>query len=166
MSTEELKENLLPTGEEILMNEDSILRGMLEAANFRQDTSNHRKVQIKRNDKVLFEFVVRPLSEEEIFECRRKATKYYNNPAGRHLPKVEGDTDISAIRAYKIVAATVDSDKIWNNPTIKNSLNVLRAVDVVEEILMAGEKDRINDIIDEISGYGNSEVTREEYVKN
>ena len=158
--------DLLPSTEEVLMNEDMILKGMMEAANYRNDSDNQRKIQIKRNEKLLFEFVVRPLSEDEIFDCRKKATKYFPNPAGRHLPKIEGETDYALLRSYKILTATVDSNKIWNIPALKQKLNTLQPVDVVDSCLMAGEKDWICDIIDELSGYGAQGVSKEEYVKN
>ncbi len=155
----------LPAKEEILMNEDALIAGLLEAANYKED---YTPVQVKRNGKLLFEFRIRPMGEDEIQECRKRATKMVPNPAGRHLPKVEGDIDIVALRCYKILSATVDEDrkKVWDNPAIKKSLNVLTPVDVIDAVLMAGEKDAVCDLIDNISGYNNNQVTTEEYAKN
>lgn len=157
------------TSEEIqqtmLMNEQDILAGLFEAANFRSDQSNWRRIQIKRNDRILFEFRIRPLDEEEIGSCRKKATKWMANPLGKNFPKVESDVDMVRYRSYKILTATVDEDrqKVWGNKAIKDKLNVLQDTDVIDAVLLAGEKDWISDVIDEISGYG---VTREDFTKN
>lgn len=156
----------LPTKEEVLKNETSLLAGMLKAANYR--TENTTPVQIKRGDEILFNFRVHPLSEDDMQECRRKATKTIVNPAGRHLPRIDGDVDVVGLRCYKIYAATVPEDQanVWNNPDIKKALNALHANDVIESVLMGGEKDAICDLIDEISGYGTAAITLEDYAKN
>ena len=96
----------------------------------------------------------------------KKATKYYKNPQGRHLPKIEGDTNMTRMRSYKILTATVYSDKVWNNTILKQKLNLLDPVDVVDTVLLAGEKDQIDDIIDDISGFGEDTESREDFVKN
>ena len=69
------------------------------------------------------------------------------------------------MRSWKVYTATVEEDrkKLWENAKVKQSLNVLQGVDVIDICLMAGEKDAICDLIDDISGYG---VSREDYVKN
>lgn len=160
---EELKE-MLPNKEEVLMNEDDLLRGLLEAANYKNDESVRKLIQIKRNGKVFFEFHVRPLQEDEIQDCRRKATKYVPNPYNKNL-KVEGDTDYVKVRSYKIYTATIEEDraKLWDNPKIREQLDVITGADVIEKCLMAGEKDKVSEVIDSISGYG---FTLEEYAKN
>ena len=164
-----LAADTMPTQEELLMQEDAILRGMLSAANFRDAQEMRRKIQVKRGGgPVLFEFRVRPISEEELIACRRNATKTVANPAGRHLPRIDGETDLSRMRSLKIIAATVEEDraKTWENPVLKQQLNVLHAADVVDAVLMGGEKDWICDIIDEISGYGAQRIELEDYTKN
>ena len=111
---------------------------------------------------------MRPLTEEEIQGCRKKATKRRPDPRGRQFGMIELETDYFKIRSYKIIAATVDKGQgiLWKNKKLKDSLNVIDDVDVVETVLMAGEKDRISDIIDEISGYGADDFTLEDTAKN
>ena len=164
---DEVKENL-PTKEEILQNEDEMIAGWLEAAAFKSDDSLQKKIEIRRNGKLLFSFFVRPLTEEEIQGCRRKATKRRPDPRGRQFGMIELETDYFKLRSYKIIAATVDKGQgiLWKNKKLKDSLNVIDDVDVVETVLMAGEKDRISDIIDEISGYGADDFTLEDTAKN
>jgi len=153
------------TNEEILMNENDLIAGLLTAAGFKDDETLRKKVQIKRNGKVLFEFRVRPLEEEETQEIRKSCTKYAANPAGRHLPKIEVDTNFVRLRSKKIYEATVAEDCaiLWDNPAIKNKLKCLDPLDVIDQVLMAGEKDAVVDVIDSISGYGQSV---EDYAKN
>lgn len=155
----------MPTQEEILMNEEDMIRGLLEAADYREADSLQKKIQIKRNDKVLFEFRIHPISEEETQEMRKRCTKYMPNPNGRHLPKIEVETNWVRMRSMKIFEATVaeDQEKLWKNKAVMQKLNVLDPVEVVELCLMAGEKDAVIDQIDSISGYG---VQLEDYAKN
>lgn len=158
----------LPSKEEILQNEDEMIAGLLEAAAFKSDDSLQKKIEIRRNGKLLFSFFVRPLTEEEIQGCRRKATKRRPDPRGRQFGMIELETDYFKLRSYKIIAATVDKGQgiLWKNKKLKDSLNVIDDVDVVETVLMAGEKDRISNIIDEISGYGADDFTLEDTAKN
>lgn len=158
----------LPSKEEILQNEDEMLRGLLEAAAFKRDDTLQKKIEIKRNGKLLFSFFIRPLTEEEVQGCRRKATKRRPDPRGRQFGMIEVETNWIKYRSYKIIAATVDKGQgiLWSNKKLKDSLNVIEDIDVVEAVLMVGEKDWISDVIDEISGYGVNEISLEETAKN
>lgn len=151
------------TQEEILQTEDQILAGMMEAANFKEDK---KKIEIRRKGKLLFSFNIRPITEEELQDCRKRSAKYIPNPMGRHLPKIEGELDVVKLRSLKIYTATVEEDKkLWNNPQLKKQLNVITYTDVIDSVLLAGEKDAIDNVIDDISGYGTA-LDKEEYVKN
>lgn len=162
---EEMIESGLPTQEEVLMNEDDLIAGLLEAADFKHSEELWKKIQIKRGGKVLFEFRIHPLDEEETQNMRKKCTKKAPNPNGRNLPPIEVETNYVKMRSMKIYEATVpeDQEKVWNNKKIKDKLNVIDPLEVIELVLMAGEKDMIVDQIDAISGYG---VTLEDYAKN
>lgn len=162
MVTELEMETNLPTQQEVLMNEDELLAGLLEAANYKDSTTIRKKVQIKRGGgKVLFEFKVRPISEEEMQDCRKKVTKYRPDPRGKQFPKMEVDVDFVKLRSHKILTATVDEGNgvIWESKRLKDALGVLTAVDVIDLVLLGGEKDGICDLIDEISGYGEFDST-------
>lgn len=144
------------TQEEILMNEQDILRGLLEAAEDKVDESSYVRIEIARKGKVFFSFHVRPLSEEEYNECREKATTYVRNQrfGGIKLPE---ETDTVRYRSMLIYTATHPDDraKLWDNKEAWKRLNVLNAYDLIDKVLLAGEKDAILDKIDEISGYSN-----------
>lgn len=156
MSTKSDNETL-PTKEEVLENEDSMLSGLLEAAGYKEDKGNQEIIQIIRKKKKFFEFHIRPLEEEEIQECRKQATKYAPNPANRAI-RMEVDVDYVRLRSLKIYTATTEADrkKLWDNKDVQTKLNVLTGADVIDRALMAGEKDWVCDEIDAISGYNAS----------
>lgn len=142
------------TQEEILMNESDILKGLLEAGKFKDDESNYCPIQIRRSGKLLFSFRIRPLSEDEIQTCYKNATRY-SKPKQYGAPKKAIETDRTKLRANLIYTATVDEDreKVWNNKRALDAFNVLSGVDLIDMVLLAGEKDLICDNIDEISGF-------------
>lgn len=142
--------------------ENDILKGLLQAAAYKNDEESIKKIEVARNGVVLFSFHVRPLSEEEYQECREKNTKYVRNKQlGIKFPE---NTNSVRYRSELIYRATIDEDreKIWDNKDAWKALNVLSGVDLVDKILLAGEKDAILEIIDKISGY----TTMEETAKN
>ena len=157
INTDAVENEGLPTPEEVLMDEDTLLKGILEASKFKTDTENQKLIQIRRKGKLLFQFHVRPLEEDEVQTCRKQATKFMANPQNRHL-KMEVDVDYVKLRSLKIYTATVENDraKTWDNPALKDKLNAITGADVIDKVLMAGEKDEICDAIDDISGYNTS----------
>lgn len=142
------------TQEEILMNESDILRGLIEAGTEKEREGAYRKIQIRRNGVLKFEFRIRPVSEEESLACHDRATKFA--PRKRGQPKREIETNAAKFRSWLIYTATVDEDraKTWDNKKAQEALDVLQGVDMIDAVLLSGEKDRIIDEINEISGYG------------
>ena len=171
---EEMKPTGLPDPEVIAMSEEELITGLLEAADFETDESTMKNVEIRRDGKLFFHFKIHPLSEKEMMKIRKQSTSRYNNPAGKHLPKIEGDIRMDEFRSRKIYAATADSDKkkLWDNPRVKASLkakgkDILEEWEIIDAVLMAGEKYRVSEAIDEISGYNDEEsIELEEYAKN
>ena len=56
-----------------------------------------------------------------------------------------------------------DRKKLWDNRKAQEALDVLSGVDMIDAVLLSGEKDRIIDVINEISGYDDD---MEETAKN
>lgn len=141
------------TSEEILMNERDILSGLLEADKERDNAQTYRKVQIKRKGKVYFEFRIRPITEDESQKCWRNATKYAPLKPGQ--PKKAIETNSALYRSFIVYTATVDEDraKVWDNRVALEKMGLLRGVEMVDKVLLAGEKSRILDLVDEISGF-------------
>lgn len=154
----------LPTKEEVLNSEDMLLRGLMEAGNFKNDEEYRREIKITRSGRTLFSFTVRPLDEEEEIRCFRTATPQLPNPNGKNWPKIDGKTDTAKMRSLKIYTATIDEDKkrIWDNPEFKKKLGVITATEMIDKCLRTGDKDAVLAIIDEISGNGNGNSSIEE----
>ena len=136
------------------MSEQDILRGLIEAGTEKDNESTYRKIQIKRGGVLKFEFRIRPVSEEESLACHDHATKFAPRKKGQ--PKREIETNSAKFRSWLIYTATVDGDraKTWDNRQAQEALNILQGVDMIDAVLLSGEKDRIIDVINEISGYG------------
>lgn len=139
--------------EDVLMNEKDILRGLIEAGREKDSEDAYERIQIRRGGVLKFEFRIRPLSEEESVKCREHATRYAARKRGQ--PKQEIETNPSKFRSWLIYAATVDEDraKTWDNKAAQEALGVLQGVDLIDAVLLSGEKDRVIDRINEISGY-------------
>jgi len=149
------------TTEEVLMNEQDLLDGLLKAGSGISDEGNIRKIQIKRQGKVLFEFRVRPVSEDETMNCMRSATPASYNPRYKNA---RPETNWSKFRSLLIYTATVDEDKrrLWDNPNVqeafRNSFMVFDKAELIDRVLFVGEKSRVVDIIDEISAMNEDDL--------
>lgn len=171
---EEMKPTGLPSDEVVAMTQEELINGLLAAADYETNEDDMKLIVIERNGVKYFEFKVHALSETELMRIRKQCTKYFNNPGGKHLPKIEGDLDIVKFRNMKIYAATADDDKakLWDNPQVKAGLkakgkDIILNHEIVEAVLMPGEKLWIANIIDDISGYNDKDTIEvEEYAKN
>lgn len=146
--------------------EDDIIQGLINAADFKEETI--QPIEIIRNGKCFFSFRVQPLTEEDYNSCKKKHTKYVRNKQlGLKMPE---ETNSVKYRAEIIYKATLQEDrqKLWDNKKVWEALNakdiqIMNGLDVIEYTLMAGEKERVIKVIDEISGY---ESDIEEVAKN
>ena len=149
-------------------NEMDLITGLLKAAEYK--TEVHQPLNITRNGQTLFKFNVRPLSFDEIAQCRKKATTYMANPGGASLPLIEKEVSTADYMAWKIYTATVATDgkKFWDNSALKEGLKkaghmVMTQNEIIKEVLTAGELEAVSDAIDNLSGGGVSVV---DYAKN
>ena len=152
------------TKEDILMDEAAILRGLIDAGKEKDDESTYETIEIRRGGRLYFRFRIRPISEEESIQCHDRATKFA--PRKRGQPKREIETNGSKFRSWLIYTSTVDADraKTWDNKKVQEAFNVLQGVDLIDACLLPGEKDRVIDRINDISGYGEDDM--EETAKN
>lgn len=160
----------LPSQEIIDRSEEDIINSLLAAADYKEDEESQKLVEIKRNGKLLFSFHIRPLGEPELQRIRKQSTPYYPNPEGKRLPKIEGDIRYGEFKSRKIYEATVEADreKMWDNPALKRGLkakgiDIMENWEIIDAVLMAGEKNVLSDAIDDISGY---DMDLTEYAKN
>lgn len=147
-------------------NEEDFLQGLIDAAGFASDEK--QRIEIIRDKRLLFAFHIRPLTEIDYNKCKKEATKYVRNRSlGVKMPE---DTDGAKYRAKLIYEATTaeDRENLWGNKKVwealrNKGLQIVTATDVIEHTLKAGEKDRIIDCIDKLSGYDDG---LEEVIKN
>ena len=148
-----------------------LIQGLLHAAESKSEEEMKKTVAIKRNGTVSSYFKIRPLGEEELVDERQKAAVMMPNPANPKLPPVEKEVRLDEFSAWKIYYATVEPEKVWDAPEVIQGLkakgfSVLRGIDVINTVLRAGEKDKIDADIDKLSGFYDTEMTEEEYAKN
>ena len=149
------------------MFEGDFIQGLLAAADYKTDET--QRIEIVRNGTLYFAFSIRALGEEEYNRCKTKHTKYgRNKQLGIKLPE---DTNTVKYRSALIYEATVQSDRenLWDNKKIWDALNqkgfqIMNGLDVIEYTLKSGEKDRIIEAIDKLSGYDSDNL--EEVAKN
>ncbi len=160
------------TGEEdtqklIRANEEDFIQGLIDAAEFVSDET--QRIEIVRGGRLFFAFNIRPLGSEEYEKCRKKHTKFVRNKQfGMKMPE---DTNRVKYQSAIIYEATIDEDKekLWDNRKVWKALNakkerIMNGLDVIEYTLKAGEKDKILEAIDELSGYEPNNL--EEVAKN
>ena len=152
------------TKEDVLMNEDAILRGLIDAGKEKDDESTYETIEIRRAGRLYFRFRIRPITEEESMRCHDAATRFA--PRKRGQPKREIETNGAKFRSWLIYTATVDEDRknTWDNRRAQEELGVLQGADMIDAVLLPGEKDRIIDRINDISGYGEDDL--DEQAKN
>lgn len=146
------------TTSQMKLHEEDFLQGLVEAAGFAEDEEQLADIEIVRQKKVLFRFRVKGLTEQEYTRCKRRHTKYVRNRSlGVKMPE---DTDGSLYRAALIYEATIPEDgkKLWDNKDAWEALRnkgkqIVRGLDMIETCLKAGEKDKVIDVIDRLSGY-------------
>lgn len=150
----------------IRANEEDFIQGLIDAAEFASEET--QRIEIIREGRLYFAFNIRPLNSQEYEKGKKKHTKYVRNKQlGMKLPE---DTDRIKYQSAIIYEATVDEDKekLWDNRKVWDALNakkdrIMNGLDVIEYSLKAGEKDKILEAIDRISGY---ESNLEEVAKN
>ena len=153
--------------EQLRAHEEDFIQGLINAAGYHQEEK--QRIEIVREGKLLFAFRIRPLSEEEYERCKKKNTKYVRNKRlGTTVPE---ETFVVKYRASIIYQATVmeDRESLWDNHDVWDSMKsmglpVMNGLDVIEYSLKAGEKDKVIEAIDNLSGYGDSNL--EEVIKN
>lgn len=165
MDTEERFEMEPVTPEEVAINENDLLRALT-----RKDATGIETKTIEVNFKgVTFRFRIRALSEREWDACREKATTYNKMKrfGGMRMPE---KTDTVKYHTLLIYKATVDEDraKLWDNKTLWDAVNAVTGTDMVDILIpMAGKKQMIVDLIEELSGYNDeAEATYDETIKN
>lgn len=136
--------------------ENDFIAGMLEAAEYR--TKETRKIEIIRDGKLYFSFHIHAVGEEEADRCKKRHTKYVRN---KNIGlKFAEETNSPRFRSSLIYNATDEKDRaeLWDNKKVWNGLNgqgypIVSALDVIEAVLLGGEKAQIIEEINKLSGF-------------
>lgn len=160
-TTETTKEEQIADARE---NETALLDGLLAAADFKTSEECIKNVVISRNGKDLFSFHIHPLSEEDYNSCRKKFTKFVKSKVQGGI-RVPEEVNAVNYRAELIFRATTPEDqvKVWCNKALWKKLDLVTGYEAVNALLMAGEKEAVLSLIDQISGY---ELSEEDVAKN
>ena len=116
-----------------------------------------------KTEKVI-EFSVHALTGHEARKAKKNASVMMNNPYNKKLPKVVREVNEVNYQSWLIYFATTDEDrkKYWDNPTFRDAFNVVEGYELVDKVLLPGEKARVLDTIDTLSGYAYSSWLDEE----
>lgn len=126
--------------------EQDFVAGMLEAAKTRINPETPT-IKIIRDERVLFTFRVRALDEDEWQSCRRKSLMNRGKPT----EEVNNARFINQV----IYEATLEEDKekTWKVKQLWKQFGVVTGSELVGKILSVGEKNKIFEVISNLSGY-------------
>ena len=112
----------------------------------------------------LFEFCVHALTGNDARAAKKKASTRIPNPMNKKLPPIVKEINEVAYQSYLIYLATTveDKKKYWDNPTFRDKFGVMESYELIDKVLLPGEKAQVLDVIDTLSGYGFSDLDNEE----
>lgn len=136
--------------------ENDFISGMLEAAEYK--TKETRRIEIIRDGRLFFAFNIHAVGEAEAERCRKRCTKYVRN---KNIGvKFAEETDSAKFRSALIYLATDEKDRaeLWDNKKVWNGLSsqgnpIVNALDVIEAVLLGGEKAQVVEEINKLSGF-------------
>lgn len=151
--------------------EYDLVASLLAAAEYQHTPDMVKEVEIRRKGRLYFTVHVHPVSEDDISFARKKSSKLYENPQGKKLPKIRGELDSNLFNSWIIYLATREEDreKIWGNAAVMKKFNLLKPVETINSLLIAGEKSQLIDLIFDISKMTDEEdqeIEAEDYAKN
>lgn len=134
--------------------EYDLVKGLLEAADYRTSSSTVSEEEVRRNGKLLFRVRIHPLGNDDFQTARKKATTYMPNPVNKKLPQIEKSFNDALYNSWVIYLATVEEDqsKVWGNKDIREKFSLALPVESIDVLLTAGEKGALINRIGEISG--------------
>lgn len=140
------------------ISEQSIVDALLNAAEFRLNKET-RTIVVKRGDKEFFRFDIHAVNEDQVAKAQKLSTK---NRGRRNE-----ETDWSRYSAHVIYFATTDDDRkrLWDNKAVWEALDCVTGADVVYKCLTPAERAKIVSVIEELSGYDDTDIDIDEYIQ-
>ena len=140
--------------DELLSVEESVLQDVSGVFQAMDTMEEYEPFRVVRDGKELFSFRVRGLDDEEMDKGRTEATKYNRNKklGGMTMPS---DFNAAKYNSLLIVQATHPEDKpfLWDNKELQKKADVITGWQMVDKVLRAGEKERVIELIEKLSGY-------------
>lgn len=152
----------------LMQNEDTILRdvaGVLEAM---ETITTYEVFEVVRDGKKLFSFRVRGLDDSEFEKCRDQATKVAKD---RRLGNLAVPREFNSAKFSSLVIYTAthpdDCKAIWDSKDLWKKANVVTGWQLVDKVLKRGEKEKVIELIEKLSGYTDEDAEIvEETLKN
>lgn len=143
--------------------EKDLLSSLFAAAGFKNAPENVTEIRIERNGVYFFTLHLHPISDSDITFADKKATKYKDHPQGKKYGKIEVGKDKSIFKSWLIYLATTEEDqqKIWGNRSFMSHFNLQQPWESIDQMLTAGDKAKLVDVISEISGLDDEEDEEE-----
>lgn len=166
MATENKNENV--TGLENATDrkgaELDLIERLLMASKYKEDAENIQPIDITRNGMVLFTLHLHPIGDDDVAKANKEAAIKVKNPNGKHLPKIQADSDRSKYKSWLIYLATTEEDQrqIWGNPVLMSKLGVFQPWETIDKLLTLGDKNKLVDKIAEISGLDDEDEDMDE----
>lgn len=129
------------------------ISGFLKAAEVFEEIE--KTVEIRRAGELLLKFNVHPYSIKDIDAAKKKATTYGKNPRGPKYPNIVKSYNQDVAESYLIYLSTCDADraKYWDNPKFKERFDVMEGYELIDKVLLPGEKQNIIQLLDTLGGY-------------
>lgn len=147
--------------DELLAMEEAVLKDISGVAKSIDTIIEYESFPVVRNGKKLFSFRVRSLDDEEIERCRTESTKMVKSKrlGGIAIP---ADFNAAKYNSMLIVAATHPEDRpfLWDNKELQAKAGVITPWQMVDKVLRSGEKSRVIDLIEDLSGEDVVEVIK------
>lgn len=91
--------------------EFDLVKGLLEAAEYRTSEDCISEEEIRRGGKLLIRVHIHPISDNDFKTARKKATTFMPNPMNKKLPQIEKSFDTALYNSWIIYLATTPDDQ-------------------------------------------------------
>lgn len=166
MATENKNENV--TGLDVAVDrkgaELELIERLFMAANYKEAADSIVEIDITRNGMFLFTLHLHPIGDDDVAKANKEAAIKVRNPNGKHLPKIQTDSDKSKYKSWLIYLATTEADQkqIWGNPVLMSKLGIFQPWESIDKLLTLGDKNKLVDKIAEISGLDDEDEDMDE----
>ena len=141
-----------------------LVERLFMAAGYKEAADNIQAIDITRNGMYLFTLHIHPIGDDDVAKANKEAAIMVRNPNGKHLPKIQADSDKSKYKSWLIYLATTEEDQkqIWGNPALMKKLNAYQPWETIDQLLTLGDKAKLLEKITEISGLDDDEDEMDE----